>query len=290
MTFEDFARVNGLLLPGSAIMDGRVHRVPTLSHPRKRNGWYRLSPVGGRCQAFDMDAFPHDWRPDGTDATSVSAEEIQRWKDMAAIERADMERMRDRAAKKARSIIEQCELMPHPYLERKGFPHARGLVLPTTNELVVPMRDASNYRNVLSIQRIDVDGGKRFLPGGQAKGAVYVMGTGEDVVLCEGYATALSIQAALKALYRQARVAVCFSAGNIVNVAKALQGRKVAVCDHDANGVGQKAAEAAGLPLLCPPTRGDDFNDWSMAQEAACSRTHVMALSRLLTEASCVAA
>lgn len=285
MTFTEFCRLNGLILT-EAVMDGRIHRVPTVSHPRKKSGWYRYGLFGGRCQAFDMDAFPHDWRPDGTDATSISPEEIQRWKDMAAIERADMERMRDRAAKKARGIIEQCELMPHPYLERKGFPHARGLVLPTTNELVVPMRDASNYRNVLSIQRIDVDGGKRFLPGGQAKGAVYIMGTGDDVVLCEGYATALSIQTALKALYRQARIAVCFSAGNIANVARALQGRKVAVCDHDAHGVGQKAVEGVGLPFLLPPKQGDDFNDWAL-QEGACGRAHVMALSRLLTEGVC---
>lgn len=280
MTFEDFCRVNGLLLPGSAIMDGRVHRVPTASHPKRQNGWYRYSPFGGRCQAFDMDAFPHDWKPDGTDATSVSEEEIQRWKDMAAIERADMERMRDRAAKKARSIIEQCELMPHPYLERKGFPHARGLVLPTTNELVVPMRDASNYRNVLSIQRIDVDGGKRFLPGGQAKGAVYIMGTGDDVVLCEGYATALSIQAALKALYRQARVAVCFSAGNIANVAKALQGRKVVVADNDRSQTGAKAAEATGLPWMMPPEAGTDANDFHMSNG-------LQALSQLVLRLTC---
>lgn len=262
MEFADFCRINGLLLPGQPIMDGRIHRVPTQAHPRKKSGWYRLSPFGGKCQAFDMDPHAHSWTPDGEARDAIRPEDVQRWKELAAQERAEMERLRQRAAFKAHAIIEQCTYEQHPYLARKGFPNERGLVLPTTGELIVPMRDSRNYRNVLSVQRIDAEGGKRFLPGGQAKHACFVLGTGDDVVLCEGYATALSIRSALASLYRQARVAICYSAGNIGNVAAALQGRrKVVFCDNDANGVGIKAAKDAGLPYAASDVVGEDAND-----------------------------
>jgi hypothetical protein len=82
-------------------------------------------------------------------------------------------------------------------------------------KLIVPMRSFEHYRErIYSVQMIDADGSKKFLPGGRAKGAVYRIGTGFDVWLVEGYATALSVHAALESLYRKAEVWVCFSAGN----------------------------------------------------------------------------
>lgn len=283
LSFGDFCRLNGLLLRGDPIMDGKIHRVPTAAHPLRKNGWYVFSPMRGRCQAFDMDPHAHSWTPDGEARDAIRPEDVQRWKDLAAIERAETEKLRQRASHKAHAIIEQCTYEQHPYLARKGFPNERGLVLPTTGELIVPMRDARNYRNVLSVQRIDAEGGKKFLFGGQSKHACFVLGAGDDVVLCEGYATALSIRAALASLYRQARVAICYSAGNIGNVASALQGRrKVVIADHDPNGVGAKAAQETGLRWGMPPQQGHDFNDWHQAH--ACIREPAALVLRLLTE------
>src|SRR3546814_7594504 len=76
---------------------------------------------------------------------------------------------------------------------------------------------------------------------------------------CEGYATALSIQAALKRLYRRASVVVCFSASNLAHVAKSLGGRVVA--DHDESGTGERAARETGLQWCMPPDVGTDAND-----------------------------
>src|SRR3546814_4381777 len=66
-----------------------------------------------------------------------------------------------------------------------------------------------------------------------------------DVCSSDLYATALSIQAALKRLYRRASVVVCFSASNLAHVAKSLGGRVVA--DHDESGTGERAARETGL-------------------------------------------
>lgn len=280
MTFLDFCRINGLLLPGLPIEDGRIHRVPTVAHPRKKSGWYRLTPFGGRCQAFDMDPYAHTWKPEGGE-DSVSPEEVARWKALAAIERDKAAKAREKAARNAQTLIGEAELLyGFPYLVRKGFPQHVALIHKPRKLLLVPMRDAANYKNVLSVQMIDKEGNKKFLPGGQARNACYIMGAGEDVILCEGYATGLSIQAALKTLYKQARVAICFSAGNIANVATKLEGRKFVMADADASGTGARAAEGTGLPWAMPARQGYDFND--LAQDKACHRTAVALLCDLL--------
>ena len=87
-------------------------------------------------------------------------------------------------------------------------------------------------------------------------------GAGWTTWYCEGYATGLSIQAALKHLYRDDRVVVCFSAANIAAVA----GREgLVVADHDANGVGERYALKTGLRYWMPPDVGTDANDYHLA-------------------------
>jgi putative DNA primase/helicase len=79
--------------------------------------------------------------------------------------------------------------------------------------------------------------------------------------LCEGYATALSLRAALNDLRRSAQAIVCFSAGNIMHVAPRIRKPAYIMADHDANGVGAAAAVAAGLPWVMPAEVGTDAND-----------------------------
>ena len=80
----------------------------------------------------------------------------------------------------------------------------------------------------------------------------------------EGYATGLSVQAALRRMYRDDQVVVCFSAGNLGNVANprgdSPRSRYV-IADNDESGTGQRYAEKTGLPYWMPPESGD-ANDW----------------------------
>ena len=80
----------------------------------------------------------------------------------------------------------------------------------------------------------------------------------KEVWLCEGYATGLSIQAALKSLYRDAAVMVCFSAGNMVEVGRRLKSKFV-VADHDATG--QRVAEELSCRWGMSEREGEDAND-----------------------------
>ena len=256
MTFLDFAASYGLIL-NNASPDGRWHRCPTRDHTKKRNGaWKWLGDVGFVQNWAEMDAVAV-WKADG------STERIDR-KEWAKRKEKDrqQERMRHAwASQEAQRLIKVCERLPHPYLAAKGFPASLGLVHPS-GDLIIPMRDAKAYGRINTAQRIAADGAKLFLPGGKAKGSVFVIARGaRERWLCEGYATGLSLQAALIDLRRPAEIWVCFSAGNLQYVATLIKRPAFVAADNDASKTGQRAAEATGLPWVMPMLAGTDFND-----------------------------
>lgn len=246
--FVAFARSHGLLID-HAPPDGRVHRCRTEAKPRKKNGAFMFDGQSGWVQDWTVHPKAIGFRLRG----DVEIRRIDR----GALAREERAR-REAAAQEARRIILRSELAPHPYLIAKGFPQHRGLV--HDGRLVVPMRSFERYRErIHSVQMIDAGGDKKFLPGGRAKGAVYRMGAGFDVWLVEGYATALSVQAALESLYRKAEIWVCFSAGNLAFIASQVACRIFA--DNDRSGTGQTVAAQSSRAWVMSPVEGEDAND-----------------------------
>ena len=90
------------------------------------------------------------------------------------------------------------------------------------------MRNPSG--SLVCLQRIRTDGQKLFLAGARIKRAVHILGRGRERWVCEGYATALSLQAALDVLCRDVSIVVTFAAHNLKSVAR--KGDRV-VADHD---------------------------------------------------------
>ena len=266
-----------------------VHAGPftigTVYHLAKENGW--AGQVPARHQP--------------------SAEERRLWAEARRREEAERNRREADAAAKAEAMLMEAEYVDprarngrhsrevpsaHPYLVAKGFAQQDGLVL--DGNLLVPMRHYQAYERVQSVQMIGPDGSKKNLPGGKASEAVYKLGQGGEHYYCEGYATALSVMAALKRLYRDqhSEVWVCFSAGNIPNVAESRR-RSMVIADHDwwrcpkkecrakwdyeskrcpscgSSGVtepaGEKYAKQTGLPCWMPPEPGTDANDYHQA-------------------------
>lgn len=254
MQFRDFAAAHGLLIR-DLMDDGRIHRCPTLDHPKKRNGAYKYLGEWGWVQDWAASDTAQLWFADEKNEVVKARARA----DMAAVMREE-QRRRQVAAQKAAEIIRKCDTGSHPYLDGKGFPNEVGLI-DFDGRLVVPMRSVSAYACVQSLQWIDADGNKKFLTGGAAKGGVMVLGQGKEAWLCEGYATGLSVRAALKTLYRSARVVVCFSAGNLAHVAGCLSGPRFIVADNDASLTGQRTAEQTGLRWCMPPAVGQDAND-----------------------------
>ena len=75
---------------------------------------------------------------------------------------------------------------------------------------------------IWSLQTIDDDGGKLFMPGGRKRGCMFAIGEPSDrIVIAEGFATGASIHEATGLA-----VAVAFDAGNLEPVAQAIRARR----------------------------------------------------------------
>lgn len=193
---------------------------------------------------------------------------------------------RKKAAQNTDRLIQASRQEKHPYLKSKGFPDAIGLVVdkslaakvinpvepPELNSdpLVIPLRDAKT-NDISTCQLVFADGEKKFLPGGKFGGCVHAIGPrwGRDVWFCEGYATGMSVMAALREIHLSSvRVMCCFSAYNLIEVARGKRGRVIA--DHDKQSkttgkrAGHEAAVAIGLPAWMPPHERTDANDYHL--------------------------
>lgn len=261
--FVQFARDHGLILD-HPVADGRWHRVKTVDHPKKRNGAYAFWGDRGCLQNWATMERTAAWRQNG---------EAQYPAPRAAVVASALEHRQRyaEAGQRAATLLSECEEANHPYLVRKGFQAAVGLVHPN-GELLIPMRDVRRYDQINSAQRISPDGTKKFLLGGKAKGSVFRMGSRGPFWLVEGYATGLTVFAALRDLHQQARVLVCFSAGNLVHVAQFIPAPAFVFADHDESQAGKKAAIDSGLPY-CMSAQIGDANDLHQSKglRAVCS-------------------
>ena len=242
MTFEDFAHAHGLIFQG--LVMGRWMSTPTEDHPHKRNGRYKWLGNVGWVQNWATMEKPEVWRGEGSIITVLRQDNQER------------EQKAEQAASKAAWLLHQARLDTHPYLRAKGFPDEAGNVW--EQKLVIPMR---MHGRLAGAQLIDDQGVKKFLYGQKSKGASFVIDAKGVPIFCEGYATGLSVRAAMKAMKVRYTIHVCFSASNVQAVAREIDGG-IVVADNDPNGIGVKAARDAGKPYWLSPTVGEDFNDF----------------------------
>ena len=181
MTFEDFAHAHGLIFQG--LVMGRWMSTPTEDHPHKRNGRYKCLGNVGWVQNWATMEKPEIWRGEGNIVTVLHQDNRER------------EQRAEQAASKAAWLLHQARLDTHPYLRAKGFPDEAGNVW--EQKLVIPMR--MNGR-LAGAQLIDDQGIKKFLYGQKSKGASFVIDAKGIPIFCEGYATGLSVRAAMKAM------------------------------------------------------------------------------------------
>ena len=248
MNFQAFAESYGLLI--DHVVHGKWVRCATIDHPRKKNGSYKIEGTIGWVQNYASMEKPATWKD--KNAKPISRDEVMR-----NIQRLDKERKerQQRAAKKAAWIMHNAKCDYHPYLTAKGFPKEKGWVW--EGKLVIPMRIRGD---LVGCQLIDAEGGKKFLYGQQTKGATAGFDTKGKTILCEGYATALSVRAALKHAKKRYNILVCFSAGNMADVAS--QHDCVLIADFDKSETGQRVAKKSGKPYWISPILGEDFNDY----------------------------
>lgn len=268
MTFIDFARAHCVEIDPAKLYAGeRIRRCGTTDKPRSTNGAYFWDGKRGWVFNWSSEARVH-WFTDRDDKPWTDAEKDQ-WKARRHAAHAHQDDQNRRAAKRAADLIHSTKPGTHDYLARKGFPELEGMI-DNTGALVVPMRHLETNA-LLGAQVIHWDEPerqwvKKMLPGMKAKGAVLRLGdrTAVETFLVEGFATGLSVVAALRCMGLRTAVLICFSASNLVYVAPQVRGRAFVFADHDKSGVGEAAAKASGLPYCMSPIQGEDANDLHM--------------------------
>lgn len=280
MRFQDFAESHGVLIR-DLIADDRIHRCATLAHPRTKNGSYRFDGQRGWVFAWDGEGRAISYT-DPNAKPLTEAEQAGRNARRQAV-RDEQAILQRKAAEWAARLLSLAKPKEHDYLHRKGFKTAQGLVLPD-GELFIPMRDVRS-NDLLGGQVVkwlpeELRWEKKYLYGMRSSGACYRMGPARAVesVLCEGYATGLSIEAAIRQMRLNAAVLVCFSAHNLKVVAERTEGRRYVIADHDPAQTdpvkalqnpgeqGKRAAVATGLGWAMPNRVGDDANDLHVSE------------------------
>lgn len=251
MTFIEFARAHGLIVRDLVI--GRWTAVPTEDHPHKRNGRYKWLGDVGWAQNWATMTSPAMWKGEAVMSPTmrkIIANQSNRREEEAV-----------QAAKKAAWILHQCQMQTHPYLAKKGFEEELGNVWDNSGQklLVIPMRKDGK---LVGVQLIDEVGNKRFLKGQVTKGATFTIDARGLPIFVEGYATGLSVRAAMRAAKIRYTIYCCFSATNLTHVALQV-GRGMVVADNDLHKVGEAAAQKAGMPYWMSELVGEDFNDYS---------------------------
>lgn len=250
------------MTPPRRIVSDRWMRFPGIGKGgSNRSGWCRLiTPTLAVFGDWSSD-FSSTWHDETHVDTETAAKLLEQARARSREFARQQVRRQSKAAADAEQMIREATMATHPYLTRKGFPNLLGLV--HSDKLLVPVRDVTDYSRVISVQLIDGAGEKRFLTGGRTRCGVYRIGAIPDrarrIVLCEGYATGLSLNVALQRLPGPHTIIVCFSAGNLELVAQHFPTALVCA-DHDESKRGEEAARATGLEWRMPTELGD-FND-----------------------------
>ena len=291
---------------GYPVWDRWSRSSPKYQSKVSRSTWrsFRSRPGGVTMRTVLRLARLHGWRGDETGDLEKPGETRARTRDDTAKRRqreAEDERRRRTAIKSWIADMEaMAEFKTHRYLADKGFPDLKWRVLPPesaneTERLVVPLRHAKTGA-LQGAQTIQTDGTKKFVFGSRASGAALRLNKSSmgPRFYCEGLASGLSIQRALRTISRDdSDVYVCFSAGNIRRVTELTRIPRVpqiVVADHDPShcrtcghrgrigltdpcpqcgepsdimrNPGEAAAARTGLPYWMPPEVGFDANDF----------------------------
>lgn len=234
-----------------------------------RTVWRSIRPIRITIGSLIAKARANGWiAPNTPPQPETKAERARRRQAHQAREREEAKRIEAKhaaAASAAQALLDKALVREgHPYLKDKHLGTVKALVHPD-GALIVPMRHhrSNALQGAQIIRLVDNAWSKKMLPGMCAKGAVLRLGPPRtaELILCEGYATGLSIELAIRQLRLSMAVVVCFSDSNMVYVAGGLDGRRYVFADHDQSEAGERAANKTGLPYCMSDQLGEDAND-----------------------------
>lgn len=238
--FKAAIQAAGITAPDDIIGNGKIQRFSSNGHPKDDAGWYVFHDDESPAGVFGCNRSSIEVKWKSGRSQEFTPEERAAWK--KKLDAAKRQREADAAALRAACAADAAEAWAravpapqhdHPYLARKGITGAGARQLDVytlehtdkqTGEirtitlrdvLLVPLRHGPGA--LVGLQIIKADGEKFFTKGTPAEGAYHVIGKpARDgrVVICEGYATAVSIHMATGWC-----CVVAFNAGNLLPVA-----------------------------------------------------------------------
>jgi len=261
--FSQAMKEAGIAFYGDIIADGKFHRFRVAGDKQgKTSGWYMLRVDGVPFGIFGnwKTGLKKIWR--AKNKSNLTAAELKEYKERRKVaheawEAEDM-LVKQAAREKANSTWQSSSLASdgHCYLKKKGVKNY-GLRF-SKGSLIAPLYDSAGVLH--SLHFINMQGEKRFLPGGRIKGCYFSIGEPTDTIcIAEGYATAASIYEATGYA-----VAAALGAGNLLSVSKALREKfpaiKIIICaDNDIDNPknpgltsAREAAAAVGAFLTFP--------------------------------------
>ena len=247
---------------GYDLWDEWSQRADNYDNRAAKSTWKSLKPGSFSIGTVWKLARQNGWQPTKP-YTPPSVEEQARRKAESEARRQAAEQERQQTQQRVKGTAQKIwnssrpASLSHPYLATKGITNPDAIAGLRQNKykdndnLIIPVL----YENeIVNLQSINQDGGKRFLAGGQVQGAYAFIGKADEVekvgvVMAEGYATAASIYEATGK-----PVIIAFDAGNMVAVAERLAQKLpqnvpvVIAVDNDASQTGiKKARQAAAL-------------------------------------------
>ena len=307
------------LEPAQPLTFGKLTRCKTTQDKGKeKNGWYVIHEH--RTEKNEVLIFGSfgDWRSGDSNKIKVKAGRMsQEERDVMRARQEEGKRRAAeiaanaarRAANRASGLFKRMpEMGRSAYLDRKQIVGMGVRYAPRSGALLVPMSNARDQIVGLQViypeKQLDTGRDKSYWPYGMSKeGAFHLIGPhpepGEPVLVCEGYATGVSLHMATSLA-----VAIAFDAGNLSVVAKAMRerfpGRAMIVCRDDdwktkrPNGEpwnpgeekGSNAALIVGGQVVGPVFSGErdikwtDFNDLHCAEGLDAVRRQVLSVVR----------
>ncbi len=290
---EDLIAHGCLLRQDEPKCDGQTHRVKVEGDKGNEQSGFYVMHLDGVPNGYFMnnrtkDSFKNLYLNRGADER-VSPEEIKRrqeeYKAKQALAEQERQKLERQVATNIRYQLKKfCNTneITSPYFVTKRIPGSLFTFAEESKDGAVtwiPLYDVK--KQLTTAQTISPEGEKRFVKGGKKHGSFHVvLGKIEPedstVIICEGYATAASIQYSLSE-HKNVKVVAAIDAGNLLPVAQSLKKRYsdkhfIIACDNDRAGErnvgvdeGKKAAEAIGCKAVIPQfsdgDEGTDFND-----------------------------
>lgn len=287
--FKEALEKHELIIDGDPVMDGKMIRVPVAGDKGKEKSGAYIGYTDGRAAGMiqnfktgvkDKWISHGEWQKVSPEQEAAQLAKMEQNKAQRENERKEQH---ENVSVKVRTDFKQAReaTNEHPYLKEKGVEN-HGLKLDDRGNLFMPLQDVEG--KIWTAQHIGVKGYKGFEPGGKKEGNFFIIGANsiEDitkVVICEGYATGATIHEAINA-----PVIVAVDAGNLANVAKAINEKfpdkaVIIAADNDIqkeqagkDNVGrikaEAAAEASKGVFIAPRFTNDeivkgstDFND-----------------------------